>query len=518
MATKNIHDDTIAAISTPPAGEGGIGIVRLSGGSSLSIADKIFQIKHTVDSQPSQDTHNAQNQEFSPETCSSPERPSGFLSHTIHYGWIVENTNGSSSVIDEVLLTVMHAPRTYTREHIVEINCHGGQGVLKKILELCLKHGARIAEPGEFTKRAFMNGRIDLSQAEAVCDLIRARTDKAAAIAASRIKGRLSQKIKDTRNKLLNLTADMEVSLDYSEEDIQFSTPQDTLNSIRSIRTDLQELVEASQKANVYTDGIRVSIIGRPNVGKSSLLNSILSEDRSIVTSEPGTTRDVVSETFNLNGIPVTIMDTAGIRSHYSSRLEYLSSERTQSAIEKSDIVLFVMDASQGASEEDELVTKLINAANTEKVILVLNKTDIKPVTKSGGDIFKKISREISADCTVQCSALSGKGITELENAIYKISTCPAAETSNPPRGCVSTGGSPDISSSSIIANARQVQSLVKAAKQLEEALSALHNKHAPEFVVIYVRSAIDCLGEIIGETTTEEMLDLIFSKFCVGK
>ncbi|MFN3966670.1 MAG: tRNA uridine-5-carboxymethylaminomethyl(34) synthesis GTPase MnmE, partial [Endomicrobiia bacterium] len=346
------YEDTIVAISTPVSGEGGIGIVRLSGSDSISIADKIFFSKNG-------------------------KKPSEYQTHTVHYGWIKDE----DKIIDEVLLTIMKAPKTYTREDIVEISGHGGPIVLRKILDLCLKNGARLARPGEFTERAFLNGRIDLLQAEAVCELIRSKTNHAASISANQLKGALSEKIKKIKEELINLISNIEVSLDYPEEDLEFISNEKIEDILKSSIKKIEDILKALKKGSIYKEGIKVCIIGKPNVGKSSLLNALLSDDRSIVSHIPGTTRDIVSETFCIKDIPVTLMDTAGIGlkkiSEDEKYLQELSEEKTKNAISKSDIIIFIVDVSSEITDEDIKIADKLSEEN-KKTILVLNKIDIK--------------------------------------------------------------------------------------------------------------------------------------------
>ncbi|MDI6641052.1 MAG: tRNA uridine-5-carboxymethylaminomethyl(34) synthesis GTPase MnmE [Elusimicrobiota bacterium] len=566
MKTLLSESDTIAAISTSIAGEGGIGIVRLSGSEAIKIADKIFIAKN-------------------PEAGSGALKPSEFKSHTVHYGWIVDPAQdtaftapGTNSIpykshshtlhsevdegqdisksaecearellpkeiIDEVLLTVMKAPKTYTREDIVEISGHGGPIILRKILELTLKHGARLAQPGEFTKRAFLNGRIDLSQAEAVCDLVRAKTDKAAALATEQLRGRLRDAIKELRSQLLNILANIEVSIDYSEEDIEFISQDQLLSSLNSVSEHIQKILNTAHLSRIYHAGIRVAIVGKPNVGKSSLLNALLSDERAIVTPTPGTTRDVISETFNLKGIPVTIMDTAGIRSHYREpaqiasqclslydsigdssvvsstqndthcQIEQLAGMRAKQSIEKAEIVIFVLDASSAITDEDKHITELLS---NKKTVIALNKIDLVESTTSTLSesstkalLPKEFLAKLKLLAGVQsCSALYSKHIDKLNEKIYQAII---------PDGNFSLH-SPDTIDTAFVTNIRQEEILKKAHKHLTNAVMSLVNNESIEFIALHIRAAVDSLSEIIGEITTEDVLDAIFSQFCIGK
>ncbi|MBU0951508.1 MAG: tRNA uridine-5-carboxymethylaminomethyl(34) synthesis GTPase MnmE [Elusimicrobia bacterium] len=485
-----MENDTIVAISTPNTGEGGIGIIRLSGKGSLSLADKIFT------------------------SGKNTGKPSQFETHTINYGWI---TDGKTK-IDEVLLSVMKAPKTYTREDIVEISAHGGPAVLRKILELCLASGARMAGPGEFTKRAFLNGRIDLSQAEAVSELIRAKTDKSARFAVEQVTGGLSQKIKGLRSQLISLIANFEVELDHSEEDIKFASGEETEKTLNNILKDIGNIITASQKNRVYVEGVKIAIAGKPNVGKSSLFNAVLEKERAIVTALPGTTRDIVAETFNLQGIPVTIMDTAGIMADYlhegkieiqrlEQHIEKISTQKARDVLGKTDIVLFVIDVTALLTNDDTKIAELVSKAAV-KVIFVLNKTDLVTNTEQKRkEILEKFRPYFDKIYFTECSALKMDGITGLENAIYdKILEEKAYSNA------------PDTADSEFVVNLRQEEALNKACVNIKSASQTVRKGESGEFTVLSVRSALDNLGEITGETTNEEILDIIFSKFCVGK
>ena len=492
MKYQETDNDTIAAISTPGSGEGGIGIVRLSGKNSLSIADKIF-----APGKNAGDKH-------------ARLKPSMFKTHTVHYGWIVDG----KTRIDEALLTLMRSPKTYTREDIVEISGHGGPAVLRNILELCISNGARIAGPGEFTRRAFLNGRIDLAQAEAVCGLIRAKTDRSSGIAVEQIKGALSEKIKGLRAGLIKLAAGLEAELDYSGEGIEFVSRKNARQALNKILEDINTSLSASRKNRVYVEGVKIAITGRPNVGKSSLFNALLEKERAIVTAIPGTTRDVIAETFNLRGIPVTIMDTAGIMSGNLEQIEKISTAKSKEILGLADIVIFVVDFSRPLSRNDRDIARLISAS-AKKVILVLNKADLACSTaKKRKKLTTELVKFLAAKehparqpVIVECSALKNKGIAALETALYN----KILEENNLLK-------SPDAAESSFVVNSRQERSLANAGESISQALDALSRSEPEEFVVLHLRAALDRLGEITGETTTEEILDAVFSNFCVGK
>jgi len=478
MITKNYLEDTIVAISTPVSGEGGIGIVRLSGPDSILIADKIFFSKNG-------------------------KKPSEYPTHTVHYGWIKEE----DKIVDEVLLTIMKAPKTYTREDIVEISGHGGPIVLRKILDLCLKNGARLARPGEFTERAFLNGRIDLLQAEAVCDLIRSRTSRSASIIVNQLKGELSEKIKKIKEELINLISNIEVSLDYSEEDIKFLSNEEIKEILKTNIEKIEKILKGLKKGKIYKEGIKVCITGKPNVGKSSLLNALISDDRSIVSHIPGTTRDVVSETFCIKDIPVTVMDTAGIGLQRNSEdekfLQKLSEEKTLNAIARSDIIIFIVDISSGITEQDLEIADTLSKEN-KKTILVVNKIDLK--NGNPEEIFDKLKNYNFFD-SITCSALYKINIDKLEEKIVNLATKPFSELA-----------SPDISETEFIGNTRQEQVLIKTLENLKNAFDSVRKNESLEFCALNIRLALDSIGELTGETTNEEILDAIFSKFCVGK
>ncbi|MEW6214037.1 MAG: tRNA uridine-5-carboxymethylaminomethyl(34) synthesis GTPase MnmE, partial [Nitrospirota bacterium] len=377
-------DDTIAAISTP-LGEGGIGIVRLSGKDSIEIVDRIF---------------------------SSPRNKSlkDSRSHRVIYGYIKDTSNGKE--IDEVLVTVMRSPYSYTREDVVEINCHGGMITLRKTLELVLKEGARLAEPGEFTKRAFINGRIDLSQAEAVLDLIRSKTDESRRIAIDQLKGGLSEKIATLRDRLTDLCAHVEAYIDFPEDEIETVSKQDMLESMKDIDIELQTLLKTYDEARFFREGLSTAIVGRPNVGKSSLLNALIKKDRAIVTEIPGTTRDVIEEYLNINGLPLRIMDTAGIRD-VQDIAEKEGVKRSLQSIENADLVIVVLDSSEPLRNEDFEVIDKIKGKNA---IIVLNKCDL-PSAFDKNTIAPCILHP--ASCILQISATRGDGLEELKDTIF---------------------------------------------------------------------------------------------------
>ena len=458
---NNDNNDTIAAVSTSP-GEAGIGIVRLSGGEALAIASRIFVSKNG-------------------------RGPRDFETYSVHLGKVMDGKDP----VDEVLLTVMKAPKSYTREDVVEISCHGGILIIKKILELCLKNGARPASPGEFTKRAFLNGRIDLSQAEAVCDLIKAKTDVSLSCALSQLTGALSRLVNRQKNALADIMAGVEAGIDYAEDDIPPSPPAELAVKIEGIKNEISGIISTFRSGKIFREGLRAAIIGRPNVGKSSLLNLLVGEDRAIVTEFPGTTRDVIEETVNINGIPLILTDTAGIRKHTADFIEKLGIERSYDAIKSAGLILFMLDASSGPNEEDSRIAGLIGG---KKTIFVLNKCDLG--VKTGGSLFGR-----GDSPTVKISALKNEGVEELKKTIYDMFIEKGA-----------TAGE------FILTSARHKALLEEAAGSLEKALAAARKGMSEEFTAVDLRVALDRLGEITGEVTTEDILGRIFSGFCVGK
>ena len=457
--------DTIAAISTPP-GEGGISIVRLSGPEAIRIAHSVFR------------------------PARPDKSPTRVRSHTIIYGHIVDPQ--SNRIIDEVLLSVMRAPYTYTREDIVEINCHGGAVVTAKVLDLLLRQGARLAEPGEFTKRAFLNGRIDLSQAEAVIDLIRAKTDLSLKAAANMLLGGLSEKIRKLRNSIAQILAEIEASIDFPDEDLDFMPPDEIMERLNAAAEEMKRLLETAKEGRILREGVRAVIAGKPNVGKSSLLNRLLSEERAIVTDIPGTTRDSIEEYINIGGIPVRIIDTAGIRLT-TDPVELEGVKRSKRMIEMADLVLAMFDSSQELTEEDFELLKLIS---DKPALIVMNKIDL-PSRISSEDLAKHSNRRI-----VRISALKEIGMDELKAEIVKLIT----------------GGRVIPSDPSVAINLRHRDALRRALESLSYAMDSIGRGEPPELIAVDLRGALNCLGEIVGAVTSEEILDRIFSQFCIGK
>lgn len=452
--------DTIAAISTP-RGEGGIGIIRISGDKSFEILDRIFKTKN-------------------------PNKDLGF--YKFNYGFIYD----AEKMVDEVMAVRMKAPKTYTCEDTVEINCHGGYLVSEKVLELVLKNGARHAEKGEFTKRAFMNGRIDLSQAEAVMDLIQGKTEKSISLSLNQLRGDLKEKIENFKRALLDVTAHVNVVLDYPEEGIDDPLPSELRKNLEKVYEDAGKLIESYDKGKKIKEGIRTVIAGKPNVGKSTLLNSLLKEERAIVTHIPGTTRDVIEEVINIKGIPLLLTDTAGIR-NTEDIVENIGVEKSIKFIEKSDLVLLVLDASRELEEEDIKVIRKIKE-NNKKLIVLLNKIDLP----------RKINLEgCGLEDTVEISAKDSMGIEEMEDRIYSYIVEEKVE---------------DSSERIIITNIRHKTALEKTKDAIRGIFETIDGGLPMDLISVDLKEALDSLSEITGEISSEDVLDHIFGNFCVGK
>ncbi len=467
---------TIAAIATP-TGRGGIGIIKVSGKDAFSIAASIFKKSASL----------------SDDSRETDKPPFSFLkSHRLYHGYIVDKEKGR--VLDEVLLSVMLAPHTYTMEDVVEINTHSGSVVQASILNLVLKKGAKLAEPGEFTKRAYLNGRIDLTQAEAVIDIINSKTDKALEIATSQIKGDLKSRIESIRGALLDILVETEVAIDFSDDAGEILNSDRTIKKLeRRVVDDLKELIEKYENAHVFRDGLKMVVVGRPNVGKSSLMNRLIQEDRAIVTPIPGTTRDLIEETLNIHGIPVIIADTAGLH-ETDDPVEVIGIEKAQEYIRDSDLILFMVDASDPLIEEDYKIYEIIS---NKQLIIVINKSDLVE-----DDFELEVPDSWNTLPRIKISALYGRGLNELKDLIVHLSIGEhGLEVQN-----------------KIIPNLRHKMALERSLQLCVAAIEEIRKETSFEFIAIDIKEAVESLGEIIGDTTTDDVIDQIFSRFCIGK
>ncbi|HER5550231.1 TPA: tRNA uridine-5-carboxymethylaminomethyl(34) synthesis GTPase MnmE [Streptococcus pyogenes] len=451
--------DTITAISTP-LGEGAIGIVRLSGTDALAIAQSVFKGKNLEQ----------------------------VASHTINYGHIIDPKTGT--IIDEVMVSVMLAPKTFTREIVVEINTHGGIAVTNEILQLLIRQGARMAEPGEFTKRAFLNGRVDLTQAEAVMDIIRAKTDKAMTIAVKQLDGSLSQLINDTRQEILNTLAQVEVNIDYPEyDDVEEMTTALLREKTQEFQSLLENLLRTAKRGKILREGLSTAIIGRPNVGKSSLLNNLLREDKAIVTDIAGTTRDVIEEYVNIKGVPLKLVDTAGIR-ETDDLVEQIGVERSKKALQEADLVLLVLNASEKLTDQDRA---LLNLSQDSNRIILLNKTDLE----------QKIELEQLPADLIPISVLTNQNINLIEDRINQLFFDNA--------GLVEQDAT-------YLSNARHISLIEKAVQSLEAVNDGLALGMPVDLLQVDLTRTWEILGEITGDAAPDELITQLFSQFCLGK
>ncbi|GIN40035.1 tRNA uridine-5-carboxymethylaminomethyl(34) synthesis GTPase MnmE [Heyndrickxia oleronia] len=458
--------DTISAISTP-MGEGAIAIVRLSGDQAIKITDKLF-------------------------VGVSGKKLENVSSHTIHYGKIIDPT--TDEVVEEVMVSVMKAPKTFTRENVVEINCHGGLVSVNRVLQLVLRYGARLAEPGEFTKRAFLNGRIDLSQAEAVMDLIRAKTDRAMNIALGQMEGRLSKLIQKLRQEILEVVAHVEVNIDYPEyDDVEEMSHRMLKEKANYVRDELKKLLQTAGQGKILREGLSTAIIGRPNVGKSSLLNSLVQENKAIVTDIPGTTRDVIEEYVNVRGVPLRLVDTAGIR-ETEDIVEKIGVERSRKVLKEADLILLVLNYADDLTKEDE---QLFEAVKGMDVIVIINKTDLPQ--KIDMEKVKELSNEHKVITT---SLLEEKGVDDLEEAISSMYF----------------QGSIEASDLTYISNSRHIALIGQALDAIEDVLSGIEFGTPIDIIQIDLTRTWELLGEIIGDTVQESLINQLFSQFCLGK
>ncbi|HGL4057417.1 TPA: tRNA uridine-5-carboxymethylaminomethyl(34) synthesis GTPase MnmE [Staphylococcus aureus] len=456
--------DTITSISTP-MGEGAIGIVRLSGPQAVEIADKLYKGKHLLNDVPS---------------------------HTINYGHIIDPE--SKEVIEEVMVSVLRAPKTFTREDIIEINCHGGILTINRVLELTMTYGARMAEPGEFTKRAFLNGRIDLSQAEAVMDFIRSKTDRASKVAMNQIEGRLSDLIKKQRQSILEILAQAEVNIDYPEyDDVEDATTEFLLEQSKEIKQEINRLLDTGAQGKIMREGLSTVIVGKPNVGKSSMLNNLIQDNKAIVTEVAGTTRDVLEEYVNVRGVPLRLVDTAGIR-ETEDIVEKIGVERSRKALSQADLILFVLNNNEALTQEDYTLYEVVK---NEDVIVIVNKMDLE----QNIDI-NEVKDMIGDTPLIQTSMLKQEGIDELEIQIRDLFF----------------GGEVQNQDMTYVSNSRHISLLKQARQTIQDAIDAAESGVPMDMVQIDLTRTWEILGEIIGETASDELIDQLFSQFCLGK
>ncbi|NJH82669.1 tRNA uridine-5-carboxymethylaminomethyl(34) synthesis GTPase MnmE [Staphylococcus agnetis] len=456
--------DTITSISTP-MGEGAIGIVRLSGHDAVEIADKLYKGKRAL---------------------------KDVASHTINYGHIIDPE--TNETVEEVMVSVLRAPKTFTREDIIEINCHGGILTINRILELTMTHGARIAEPGEYTKRAFLNGRIDLSQAEAVMDFIRAKTDRASKVAQNQIEGRLSDLIKAQRQSILEILAQVEVNIDYPEyDDVEDATTEFLLERSKAIKIDIQKLLDTGVQGKIMREGLSTVIVGKPNVGKSSMLNSLIHDNKAIVTEIAGTTRDVLEEYVNVRGVPLRLVDTAGIR-ETEDIVERIGVERSRKALSEADLILFVLNYNEALTEEDR---KLYEVIKNEDAIVIINKMDLEQRLD-----IDEVKAMVGDMPIIETSILKQQGIDDLELQIRDLFF----------------GGEVQSQDMTYVSNSRHISLLKQAKQAIQDAIDAAEMGVPMDMVQIDLTRTWEILGEIIGESASEELIDQLFSQFCLGK
>lgn len=456
---------TIVAISTAP-GIGGIGIIRMSGENSFKILEKIFIPKKR-------------------------ENISEIKGYTIKYGNIINNEN--NKIIDEVLVSYFKSPKSYTTENMCEISSHGGQVIMNQILEICLKNGAELAEPGEFTKRAFLNGRIDLSQAESVIDIINAKTSKEAEASLNQLNGFLNKEISKIKEKIYSIMVDIEASIDYPEYDIEEVSNLKALKILNEVKTDLIKIENSFSNGKIIKEGIKVAIIGKPNAGKSSLLNAILKEERAIVTNIEGTTRDTIEEFISIEGIPIKIIDTAGIR-NAKDIVEKIGIDKSKEIAEKADLIIAIFDSTKELTSEDEEILKIIE----DKIsIIVLNKIDLKGKITRDNEKISKTNKDV-----IEISALNNEGIDKIYEKISELFNLNKIK----------------VDDSAIITNERHKNEITKSIKNIEKAIQTLNENLPMDVITVYIKEALENLGNITGESVSEDIINNIFAKFCLGK
>jgi len=454
-------DDTIAAIATS-IGQSGVGIVKLSGPEAHQVTHRLFRSAKGLDD---------------------------FRPYHLHYGHIVDPA--TEEPVDEAMVVYMPRPRSYTRQDVVEIQAHGGIVPLRRILQLTLSLGARLAEPGEMTLRAFLNGRIDLAQAEAVLDVIEAKTEAALRVATGQLSGTLSAQVSEVRGRLVDTLAFLEASIDFVEDEIP---PQDVSGPLTGVCEQLATLLQSADHGLIYRQGVRAAIVGRPNVGKSSLLNALLRGNRAIVTNIPGTTRDTLEETANIGGIPLVLVDTAGIRAHVADEVERIGVDRSRSALERADIALMVIDSSAPLEDSDRQIQAVVER---KPALLIVNKTDLPAQLDPD-----TLAEFLPAAPRVSLSALTNQGVERLEQALVDLVL----------------GGGVTVAETPLVSNPRHKALLQQALEHTQAAITAQEAGLSADLVSIDVREAAEALGQITGETVAEDLLETIFSKFCIGK
>ena len=475
-----MYDDTIAAVATA-MGEGGIGIVRISGDKALSILEKVFcSVKKNYRKGDSLEPDSAG------ESINLPVE-----NRKLTYGFVEDNFTGEK--IDEVMAVYMKGPHSYTAEDVVEIQCHGSIVSLRKILALVLKNGARLAEPGEFTKRAFLNGRLDLSQAEAVIDLIKAKSDKTFDVALSQLEGSFSKKIKEIRADLVDILVNITVNIDYPDEDIEVITYENLISGLAAVKTKVDSMLATADTGRILREGLNIAIIGKPNVGKSSLMNALLRETRAIVTEIPGTTRDTIEEALTIRNIPVKLTDTAGIR-HTDDVIEKIGIEKSKESFNKADLIIFMVDNARPLDDEDR---EIIEYIGDRKVIVIINKTDLESRLNRN-----EIEEKLPGAIIIEAAVAKDQGISILEDEIEKLVF----------------DGRVKQNDSMMVTNVRHKALLEEASSALKDASSMAEAGEALEFLEIDVNRAYEALGEIIGEAVNENIINEVFARFCLGK